>query len=60
MTDSPEIHHPATEGMNDHDIQGDDRATKPQLEEGQRTPTQSLGRSNRRRMPPKHLKDYLT
>ena len=60
VADPAEIHHPAMEGMNDLDIQEADHATKPQLEEGQGTPTQSLRRSNRRRMPPKHLKDYLT
>ena len=60
MTDPPEIHHPATEGTNDHDSLEADHATEPQPEEGQGTPTPTLRRSNRRRMPPRHLSDYLT
>ena len=42
VTDPPEIHHPATEGMNDHGSQEAYRATEPQPEEGQGTPTPTL------------------
>ena len=60
VTNPSETHHSTPEGTNVHNSEEAKRATETQVEEGQGTPTTTLRRSNRQRMPPRHLKDYLT
>ena len=54
VTDPLEIHHPAPEGAYGLDSQEADRATEPQLEEGQGHQHQPFDDP---RIPPRHLSD---